>query len=393
MAESARDTGVAIASGWARLSPRATWWLALGLLLAGGVLGWLASWLPWVTSGMVWVGNPTLASLTRALERALERYPLLREPVYVVIWFTYDVLGVVLALVLISRHRPRVRAALRIVYALWLASLAASVLYFSGMLATGHGAALMPSLPPDMPPADMPPIGAITPALGLWLGWLSFPLGGAGLVLARSAERRGLPVDVPDMPAPRTRLEVICAGLATLGFIVWQVGFFALPWVTQGCSGIHFSLNHYLIGNCSAWDSADMLARWSQGTQTELQIATGASSIGFVTAVARILTDLTLISMVVSLVTLWAAARLWVGSRGAGRYGWLAACLAISGTIALAAWQASAGALTRSEPLAFGATAPPVYGPGVLVTFVGMALAALSLAAALASRWRASQQR
>ena len=391
MAQSAKDAGAANAGRWARLSPRTTWRLALGLLLAGGVCGWIASWLPWVTSGNGWLGIPTLASLSPPLGRTLERYPLLMEPVLVVFWLTYDALGVVLALLLISPHRPRMRAALRIVYALWLASLVASALYISGMLATGHGAALTP--PPDMPLADMPPIGAITPALGLWLGWLSFPLGGAGLILARSAERRGLPIVARGAPAARTRPELIWAGLATLGVIAWEVGFFALPWVTQGCSGIHFSLNHYLIGNCSAWDSADMLARWSQGTQTELQIATGASSIGFVTAVARILTDLTLISMVVSLVTLWAVARLWVGSRGAGRYGWLAACLAISGAIALAAWQASAGALTRSEPLAFGATAPPVYGPGVLVTFVGMALAALSLAAALASRWRASQQR
>ncbi|HET9112063.1 MAG TPA: hypothetical protein VFN78_14635 [Ktedonobacterales bacterium] len=390
MADSARVTGAATSDLWARLSPRTTWRLALGLLLVGGALGWMANWFPWASSGMVWVGNPALRTLAPLRAALIERYPLVAEPVLVVILLTYDAMGVVLAFLLISRHRPFMRATLLIVYALWLASLAASLLYISGALVTGHGAALMPSPSPDMPLADIPPVGAVTPAFGLWLGWLTIPLGAASLVLARSAERRGLPAEALGAPAARTRLELASAGLATLGVIIWEVGFFALPWVTQGCSGIHFSLNHYLIGTCSAWDSADMLARWSAAYETAQQIGAGASSIGLFAAVARVLTDLTLISMLVSLVTLWAVTRLWVGSRGAGRYGWLVACLAISGAIALAAWQASAGALTRSASLA---TAPPVYGPGVLVTFAGMTLAALGLVGVLTSRWRARHER
>jgi hypothetical protein len=94
-----------------------------------------------------------------------------------------------------------------------------------------------------------------------------------------------------------------------------------------------------------------------------------------------------------AMIALWAVARLWLGSQGVGRYGWLLLYLIVASFAALLGWQGATATVSYSLGLGVGISGPWVYGPGVAVTFAGLALAALGLVGAFASRWRQARRR
>ncbi len=375
----------------ARLSQRAIWRLALGMMIAAGMLGWIAGFAPWTAPNSN--SDPALIVLGRLLRPSLLQHPALVRPIFAVVWIIYTALGFACALGLATRLSPRMRQTLLLVYAGWLLTVIASALLFSVELVTGHNMFLV--RPGPSGPSRPFSAAALAPAAGLWLAWLTALLGGVGIALAYKAGLRRLMAapsapSAPVRPIPRGRFELASAALATVGVVVWECGFFTLPWATQGCTGIHLSLNHYYLGTCAGLDSADMLSRWSALSGVA---NLGGDASNLLSAAAAILANATLLSMLVAVVTLWAVARLWAGPTGARRYGWLVCCLIISVATALLAWQGAANAVAHAGPFAYGVTAPWVYGPGVLVTFAGMAGAALGLAGAIARgrsvSWRA----
>jgi hypothetical protein len=66
--------------------------------------------------------------------------------------------------------------------------------------------------------------------------------------------------------------------------------------------------------------------------------------------------------------------------------------LIASGFFALGAWQGANIMRAHSMAFIYSATGPWVYGP-VADTFAGLALAALGLVGAFASRWRQARRR
>jgi hypothetical protein len=97
--------------------------------------------------------------------------------------------------------------------------------------------------------------------------------------------------------------------------------------------------------------------------------------------------------LLLALAACWALLRLWGGAGGARRYGWSLVWLVAATMIAALAFQGSRSDLR--DPLALSNTIASlwVYGPGLAVTFAGLALAALGLAGALVSRWRLARRR
>lgn len=208
----------------ARLSPRTRWRLALGLLLAGGALGGLALLSPWALGDgyapqnvpyphfTISIFDPFIYGLRVFTRSDTGRARLLRALLPTAL-LLYAALGALMALALATQRGARARLGLLFAEAIWLAALMLQLLVFSAQLVTGHGTWAMQLF---MQPGETL---AITPAPGLWLGWLAATLGAAGIVLARQALRSGL-VDAPGKRVPRGQIELASAALATLGVVI-----------------------------------------------------------------------------------------------------------------------------------------------------------------------------
>lgn len=380
-----------------RVSPRALWRMALGLMIVGGVLALIASFAPWVivqfTPSLTVMGYGPLPLNDPALTALLELIPKLWHGSHTLTWLivsiailivemAYEGLGAFIGMALCFRLRERVRRALLLTYAIWLATLLGRVLICTALLATDARSVFA-----SIEHVSDGSLVSVAPAEGFWLAWMAALLGVVCLVLARYAVRRGLAKQLTK-PAPRTTLELVSAGVATVGVIVWEVGFFTLPWVTHGCSGVHFSLNHFFTGTCSGLDSADMLSRWSATNPlTYAQYSAANPITALMGVVAIVMISAILLSMLVAAISICATALLWLGPQGAGRYGLPLLCLIASSFFALAAWQGAAVTLATTS-----AIDPWVYGPGVAVTFAGLTLAAVGLVSAITSRWRQARR-
>lgn len=377
-----------------RLGAQGRWRLALGLLLLGGVLGIVALFSPWAT-GLIYppqtfnqghitirMYDPFLSSIGWMIHADIRHARLLRAllpPLY----YLYVALGTLLALALFVWRGPRVRRALLIAEALWLAALLLNLMVYSAQLITGHAA------DPLLQDAQhLHATVAVVPASGLWLGWLAAALGGVGLALAYQSFAGALAAGTAmrAIQQPRERLELGGAALATVGLVLWAVGYYTLPWLTQGCSGLHFSLNHFVSGSCSGLDAADVFANSSLTGLSGRLISGPSDPLAFA---VYPLTDAAFHYVFLGLLSLVATARLWWGAVGARRYGWTLAWLLCAGFVAGYTAQGAARSLTLSPAFTFGSLTQEAwsYGPGLGATLVGLALAALGLAGLFVARW------
>lgn len=379
----------------ARLSPRARWRLALGLLLVGAAISGAAIYTPWAVgyvhpniqqSGLfiIRLGDPLLDGL-RPLMRANTRVARLIFAALPTALLFYIALGALITLALTLWRGPRSRRALLIAEGVWLASLLLPTLQFSAQLASGSLASVAQS---NMPPGFL--ITRIVPASGLWLAWLGLALGIAGLILAflTPAPARMAAPGSRSAPAPRGRVELGGAILATLGIALWSIGYYTLSWATQGCTGLHFTLNHFSSGGCSGLDAADVFVNsslyirfWNLGFGPDSPLA-----------IARVLVDVGFQYIILGLLAIWAVTQLWLGEAGARRYLWTLLWLLCAGVSAGYTAQGAKRALALSPSFTFGAGGPWVYGPGLFAALAGLTLAALGLVGAWLAARRASAQ-
>ncbi len=392
-----------------RPSPRALWRLALGLMIVDGVLALVASFAPWVIArftpfyaamdfGPLPLNDPTLAALLGLILSPLMTGPLIltrfiASIAILIAEIVYDGLGAFIGVALCFRWRERTRRRLLLTYTIWLATLLGRLLVCTTLLAVDARSVFS-----TIDHIYDTSVASVAPAGGFWLAWLAALLGVVCLVLARYAVWPGLAPSLPEpaLRTPRTPMELASAGVATVGVVVWEGGFFTLPWATQGCSGLHFALNHFFTGTCAGLDSADMLSRWSAASGLANVQYSGENPFAVLLAAAAIVVIwATVLSLLVAAMSVCAVALLWLGPQGSGRYGLLLFCLIASGFYALAAWQGAGVALAHPTMFTYDyvATGPWVYGPGVAVTFTGLALAALGLVGAFASRWSQARRR
>lgn len=338
----------------ARLNPRVLWWLAQWLIIASAACGWVSYAMPWAQSFGLPIFNPMLYGTLQPLAGLAPLVgvaPLWLSPLAL---FAISALDLLIALALIPRQRPRIRLALLVAHALWLALLLAQLMVFFGQLG-----------------------GGATPEAGLWLGWLSILLGATGLTLARLALRRGFSdvgaMDARAVAVSRGRFERASFVLAAVGVALWGCGYYALPWATQGCMGLHFALNHFVDGNCAGYDAADVLVRASAVTHLD-----GATS-GVFGMLARLLVSAFFLYTLLGALAIWALVWLWRSAHTARRYIWLLCWLIIASSVAGLTTQGAGVALANPRPLIFGMTGPWVYGPGLATTLAGLAVTAIGL--------------
>jgi hypothetical protein len=163
------------------------------------------------------------------------------------------------------------------------------------------------------------------------------------------------------------------------------MGYYTLPWLTQGCAGLHFSLNHFVSGSCSGLDAADVFANSSLTGLSGRLISGRNDPLAFA---VYPLTDAAFHYMFLGLLALVAAARLWWGVAGARRYGWTLAWLLCAGFVSIYTAQGAARSLTLSPAFTFGSLTQGAwsYGPGLGAALAGLALAAVALVGLFVAR-------
>ncbi len=300
----------------------------------------------------------------------------------------YTVLGLILSVALVARLRPRVQFALLVAYAVWLASLAVRLLFFVEQYVTGEVRLSPVGLHPT--PQEL----SVSLAPGFWFAALTVALGGAGVTLVwrgRGASARAAVVaqHQGQRAAPgRAWAERCGAGVATAGIFVWIAGFFALPWVIQGCDAPHFSLSTFVTGSCAGLDASDVMIRAPLAQALSLRAWYGPGLDFTVWQALRLLWTTDALYLLLVIAACWALLRLWAGAGGARRYGWSLAWLLVAGLVAALAFQGSQSDLR--DPLILSNTIPGawVYGPGLTAAFAGLTLAAIGLVGAFASARR-----
>jgi hypothetical protein len=371
-------------------------------MILAGVFGWLAEMSPWAIERVanllgdnsittLSISGPTFSGLG-SVARKLRMTKSERLALFVVIQF-YTVLGLITGVALVARLRPRIQVALLVVYAVWLASLAAQLLYFIAQYVTGGVRESFVGL------HVMPQVISISLATGVWLASLAVALGSVGVVLMWRARRAGASsaTDAHHQSqrarSGRTWAERCGAGVATAGIVVWIAGFFALPWVTQGCDGPHFSLSTFVTSSCAGMNASDVMIRAPLAQALSLRAWYVIGPDFTVWQALRFLWTTDALYLLLALTACWALLRLWVGAGDARRYGWSLVWLVVAAMIAALAFQGSRSDLR--DPLALGNAIASlwVYGLGLAVTFAGLTLAAIGLVGALASRWRLARRR
>jgi hypothetical protein len=190
--------------------------------------------------------------------------------------------------------------------------------------------------------------------------------------------------------------------VATIGALIWICGFFTLPWVMQGCTGLRVSLTHFASDTCAGLGAADTLTRSpiaqlfaASSSDPLTSLPMGASipmSDTLFSFTARALAGVGFIYLLLAALACWALLRLWSGPVGARRYGWSLAWLALACLVAAFAYAGSGVALANPVTLNLNITGAWTYGPGLVVALIGLAVAALGLSYALASALRLGQR-
>ncbi|MGH2505537.1 MAG: hypothetical protein ACRDID_23745, partial [Ktedonobacterales bacterium] len=350
--------------------------LGIGLMIVAGVCGWLMEMTPWGWALVSHayeggIGGPDVAALTifgptffQGLDSVM-RVSHLGYAARVLIFSAAQfptVAGVIVGVALIARLRPRVRLALLVIYTLWMLTLLLQLLFFTehflrGALATPTGfGALNPAAQ----------VLSLSLGAGYWFAWLAATLGGVGCLLLW----RPLLADLR-RPWPSTRgrgwVERAGAGVVTLGIVVWIAGFFTLPWVTQSCAGLRFSLLSFSGAACSGLDASDVIIRAPLAESLSIRAWFGLTPEGGMAQALQLLWTTEALYVLLALLAVWALLRVWFGAADARRYGWPVTWLLLAGLVAALAAQGSQHDLR--DPLALGsATAPWVYGPGLAVT-------------------------
>lgn len=395
----------------ARLSAHATWLLAIGMMAVAGALSWVAALTPWAwgrfapfygsTEAFIsTLPNPALLALIRLIWAHGGFAPA------ITVIFTcvqlYAALGLFIGGALLASSRPGIRRALLLIYGVWLATTLGQVMLYSALL-TADAQALLSLMNPSGEGFSNMRLLDVTPGAGLWLAWLAALLGVVGAISARRALRQdGALLDVFRAPdrrrvawASRGRLERWGAGLATAGILLWICGFFTLPWVTQGCAGLHFSLTHFVSGSCAGLDAADALTRSTlfqpfaasavnaPGAWLPISAPISQAAIGL-SDTAQSLASVGFVYVLLAGLACWALLQLWSGPDGARRCGWGLAWLALACLVAAFAFQGSGVALENPVTLDISITSSWVFGPGLMVTLAGLAVGGCGLACALA---------
>lgn len=384
------------------LSVHAQWRLGLWLMSAAGFFAWVATGAPWMLARVlpfvaasepipIQGGDPALSDLAQFVHS--HGFPTAGLALLFTGAEMYGAIGLLIGGALFMSLRPRVRATLLLVYAAWLATQGAQAFFASTLMASGSFAAPWLGMSPDLR------IVTMSPGLGLWLTWLAALLGIAGVILARQALRQGA-LDAPGASgmmgdwrqalAARPRAERWGVGLATTGLVLWFCGFFALPWLTQGCTGLHVSFTHFLSGSCAGLDSADTLAQ-SPFWKLFLPSASAGGSAGLgsdARFTAQALASPGFFVVLATALAGWALLALWGDQGGARRYGWVVAWLVFACVVAAMAFAGAQDMQANPIILAFNNTGPWMYGPGLAVTLAGLAVAGGGLACALSATLR-----
>jgi hypothetical protein len=360
-------------------------------MVVAGVCGWLMEMTPWGWAlvshayedgiggpdvGALTISGPTFFQGLGGVVRVSQLSPAARVLIFSAAQFL-TVAGVIVGVALIARLRPRVRLALLVIYTLWILTLLLQLLFFTAQFLSG--ALATPAAFGALNPAAQ--VLSVSLGAGYWFAWLAATLGGVGCLLLW----RPLLADLR-RPWPSTRgrgwVERAGAGVVTLGVVVWIAGFFTLPWVTQGCAGLRFSLLSFSGGACSGLDASDVIIRAPLAKNLSIHAWYGLAPENGMALALRLLWTTEAFYLLLALLAVWALLRVWFGAADARRYGWPLMWLLLAGIVAALAVQGSQSDLR--DPLALGsATAPWVYGPGLAVTLVGLALALLGLALAL----------
>ncbi|MGZ3680885.1 MAG: hypothetical protein ACXWQR_20615 [Ktedonobacterales bacterium] len=144
---------------------------------------------------------------------------------------------------------PRGAVALRWTYATWLSLLT--------LLAVGG----LPSLYQFMsqPPRDLLPLPITLEGSYLLPGAAVFPL---GVLVSFAALLLMLREPLPAAsPAPRTGWQWTAALVLTAGVLIWVIGFYLMPEaVTSACPPVIFSVTQFAHGACAGLDSDQVLA-------------------------------------------------------------------------------------------------------------------------------------
>jgi hypothetical protein len=212
-----------------------------------------------------------------------------------------------------------------------------------------------------------PHLALVALALALaFFGWL--------LMRGEARARTMLPQPARAPAHPRTPWQVLAALLFTAGVALWALGFFAVPWATVNCSGLHVSLNHFVSGSCAGLDAGDALvysprlglkglddtARQGSALTALYALLAGYAALALVAAWRRVRTRAMLV---------------WCGC-------WLVGITLLAGL----AVRGVAPILAEDPKLSSASIGEWVTGPGVAITFVGL----LAAWAGLFFLWRAT---
>src|SRR6185437_5367942 len=183
-----------------RLSPRALWRLALGLMIVDGVLALVASFAPWAIArftpflaalgfGPMQLSDPTLTALASLipLRQRSFAWVVTVSIAVLIVEIVYAGLGAFIGMALCFRWRERVRRALLLTYAIWLATLLGRLLVCTALLAVDARSVFS-----SIDNISDGSLVSVAPAGGFWLAWVAALLGVVCLVLARYAVRRSL---------------------------------------------------------------------------------------------------------------------------------------------------------------------------------------------------------
>lgn len=209
-------------------------------------------WLPWTTLRVMYGGVTefdTRFSGIDGLWLAFGAAQQLRLAIAVtfLLWVFVPLIGLLLGQIIL--RRTRISGALIAVYGGWLLLITGmSVLSLYGAL-TAPGYVACDSNCTSV---------SRTIGWGVWFALVALALGWVAFALL--IRHRSQTANAYAGKAERyTTLHHVGAAIFTLGAALWAFGFYAVPWATAGCSGLHISYNHFVRGACRGLDGYDVL--------------------------------------------------------------------------------------------------------------------------------------